>query len=100
MIRLRDDNRTQLTDVIDNRWKTWTSLSYRADFKGYLKKIHKIAEDSSITSAEKMVEICKILHLFTPLLDQTNSLMTIEIPEWGPIKDLCKCQQIPENDSI
>lgn len=102
LIRLRSDNQTMLTDALDLQWKKWHSISYRSDFKGYLKRIHKIVQGDleGLTTSQKLVEIAKTLNGFQPMGKFSKELMDIEIPNWGTVRDFCTCQNVPFNDQI
>lgn len=75
------------------------SLSYRSDFKGYMKRMQKIVEDrvQGLTNAQRLVEIAKILNGYRPSGKFHEQIMDIELQNWGTVRDFCKCHQVPDN---
>lgn len=89
-------------DAIQQAWKHWQSISYRADFKGYLKRMENISEGrvEGLTSAQRLVELARILNAFRNSGKFHEQIMEIKIQNWGTVKEFSACQQVPDNDLI
>jgi hypothetical protein len=75
-------------------------MPYRVDFRGYLKRIHKIVESQDMTNAQKLVEIARILYSFNSIGKLKDKLMEIEIENWGKMSEFCDCQSVPSNNEV
>jgi hypothetical protein len=64
--------------------------------------MQKIVEGrvEGLTSAQKLVEIAKILNNFQTSKQMHKEIMEIDIQNWGTVQRFTACQQVPDNESV